>query len=201
MEAWTEIPLWVPRPKRPGLFAHHSEDAEAAGLTWRPLAETLADTWAWQQAVAGGWRPTSPLPGSQPDREANCSPPGTPAERPHAERERPGSGVALHRLGGCIPANPIAPDHLLNSFGLIGLAIILFAECGLLVGFFLPGDTLLLSAGISLAIGTIHTSLAAYLIVAPIAAVAGNIVGYGIGRRVGPVVFDRPNSKCSVPST
>ena len=46
-----------------------------------------------------------------------------------------------------ILANPIAPDHLLGSFGLIGMAIILFAECGLLVGFFLPGDTLLLAAG------------------------------------------------------
>ncbi len=94
-----------------------------------------------------------------------------------------------------ILANPISPDHLLSSFGLIGLAIILFAECGLLVGFFLPGDTLLLSAGIALAVGTIHTSLAAYLIVAPIAAIAGNIVGYGIGYRAGPVVFDRPNSR------
>jgi membrane-associated protein len=92
-------------------------------------------------------------------------------------------------------ANPLAPDHLLDSFGLIGLAAILFAECGLLIGFFLPGDTLLLSAGIALAVGTIHTSLAAYLIVAPLAAILGNIVGYWIGYRVGPVVFDRPNSK------
>ena len=47
-----------PRPRRPGVFAHHSEDAEAAGLTWRPLAETVADTWAWQQTVAGGWQPS-----------------------------------------------------------------------------------------------------------------------------------------------
>ncbi len=92
-------------------------------------------------------------------------------------------------------ANPISPDTLLSNFGLAGLAAILFAECGLLVGFFLPGDTILLAAGISLSIGTIHTSLAWYLIVAPIAAVAGNLVGYWIGYRVGPKVFDRPNSK------
>jgi membrane-associated protein len=92
-------------------------------------------------------------------------------------------------------ASPIAPDHLLNSFGVLGLAIILFAECGLLIGFFLPGDTLLLAAGIALAVGTIHTSLAAYLIVAPIAAILGNLVGYLIGRRAGPMVFDRPNSR------
>jgi membrane-associated protein len=92
-------------------------------------------------------------------------------------------------------ANPIAPDSLLNHFGLIGLAVILFAECGLLIGFFLPGDTLLLAAGIALSIGTIHSSLAGYLIVAPIAAIAGNLVGYWIGYRMGPVVFDRPNSR------
>ena len=92
-------------------------------------------------------------------------------------------------------ANPISPDTLLSNFGLAGLAVILFAECGLLIGFFLPGDTILLAAGISISIGTIHTSLAWYLIVAPIAAVAGNLVGYWIGYRVGPKVFDRPNSK------
>ena len=92
-------------------------------------------------------------------------------------------------------ANPISPDTLLSNFGLLGLAIILFAECGLLIGFFLPGDTILLAAGISISIGTIHTSLAWYLIVAPIAAIVGNLVGYWIGYRVGPRVFDRPNSK------
>jgi membrane-associated protein len=94
-----------------------------------------------------------------------------------------------------ILANPISPDHLLSSFGLTGLAVILFAECGLLVGFFLPGDTLLFAAGIAIATGTIKTSLAAYLVVAPLAAVAGNLVGYWIGFRAGPVVFDRPDSR------
>ena len=94
-----------------------------------------------------------------------------------------------------ILANPISPDHLLSSFGLAGLAIILFAECGLLVGFFLPGDTLLFAAGIAIAIGTVKTSLAAYLVVAPIAAVAGNLVGYWIGYRAGPMVFQRPDAR------
>jgi membrane-associated protein len=96
---------------------------------------------------------------------------------------------------GTVLANPISPDHLLSSFGLAGLAIILFAECGLLIGFFLPGDTLLFAAGISIATGSIHTSLGAYLIVAPIAAIVGNLVGYAIGYRAGPVVFDRPDSR------
>jgi len=93
-------------------------------------------------------------------------------------------------------ASPISPDHLLASFGLVGLAIILFAECGLLLGFFLPGDTLLFAAGIKIAVDPGSMSpLAAFLIVAPIAAIAGNLVGYWIGYRAGPVVFDRPNSR------
>jgi membrane-associated protein len=97
-------------------------------------------------------------------------------------------------------ANPIAPEHLLSSFGLFGLAVVLFAECGLLIGFFLPGDTILLAAGIELAVGgSFHSSLAAVLIVIPLAAVLGNVLGYLIGVRAGPVVFDRPNSKLFKP--
>jgi membrane-associated protein len=93
-------------------------------------------------------------------------------------------------------ANPISPDTLLSGSGaLLVLAVVLFAECGLLIGFFLPGDTLLFAAGISIATGTITTSLTSFLIVAPIAAIAGNLVGYVIGYRAGPVVFHRPNSR------
>jgi membrane-associated protein len=93
-------------------------------------------------------------------------------------------------------ANPISPDNLLSgSAALLILSIVLFAECGLLVGFFLPGDTLLFAAGIDIAIGHISTSLTTFLIVTPIAAIAGNLVGYWIGYRAGPVVFDRPNSR------
>jgi membrane-associated protein len=93
-------------------------------------------------------------------------------------------------------ANPISPDTLLSGSGaLLVLAIVLFAECGLLIGFFLPGDTLLFAAGISIATGHITTPLGVFLVVAPIAAIAGNLVGYWIGYRAGPVVFDRPNSK------
>jgi membrane-associated protein len=93
-------------------------------------------------------------------------------------------------------ANPLSPDTLLSGSGaLLVLAIILFAECGLLIGFFLPGDTLLFAAGISIATGSISGSLTSFLIVAPLAAFAGNLVGYAIGYRAGPVVFDRPNSR------
>jgi membrane-associated protein len=92
-------------------------------------------------------------------------------------------------------ANPLSPDNLLSgSAALLVLAVILFAECGLLIGFFLPGDTLLFAAGISLATGAIPGSLASFLVVTPLAAIAGNLVGYAIGYRVGPIVFDRPDS-------
>jgi membrane-associated protein len=103
------------------------------------------------------------------------------------------ASVEFHRV---ILANPISPDTLLSgSAALLVLAIILFAECGLLIGFFLPGDTLLFAAGIGIATGAISTPLAAFLIVAPIAAILGNLVGYWIAYRAGPVVFDRPNSR------
>ncbi|HEY3629780.1 MAG TPA: VTT domain-containing protein [Jatrophihabitantaceae bacterium] len=101
----------------------------------------------------------------------------------------------MHSLAGTVLASsPINPHHLLDSFGLAGLIVIIFAECGLLIGFFLPGDTLLFAAGLLLAIGKLHTPLWAFLITVPIAAVAGNLVGYWIGYRAGPKVFDRPDS-------
>jgi membrane-associated protein len=104
--------------------------------------------------------------------------------------------LAAAAPGASLLANPISPDTLLSGSGALAvLAVVLFAECGLLVGFFLPGDTLLFAAGISIATHRITQSLTAFLIVAPIAAILGNIVGYGIGYRAGPVVFDRPNSR------
>jgi membrane-associated protein len=95
-----------------------------------------------------------------------------------------------------LASNPISPDSLLSgSAAAIVLAVVLFAECGILLGFFLPGDTLLLTAGIASAAGTLSTSLTTLLVVAPIAAILGNLVGYAIGYRAGPVVFNRPQSR------
>jgi membrane-associated protein len=87
------------------------------------------------------------------------------------------------------------PEHLVNTFGLIGLVVILFAECGLLVGFFLPGDSLLFTAGLLVASQVFTVPLWVLLVVLPLAAIAGNLVGYWIGRRVGPAVFNRPDSR------
>jgi nucleoside-diphosphate-sugar epimerase len=66
--AWTEVPLWITHA--PSVFAHDTASAEAAGLTWRPLLDTVADTWAWQQGVPGGWHPSERTPGLAPEREA-----------------------------------------------------------------------------------------------------------------------------------
>ena len=88
--------------------------------------------------------------------------------------------------------------HLLNTFGLIGLLLIIFAETGLLVGFFLPGDSLLFTAGLVSAGGLAGVTLAplwVLLVLLPLVALAGNLTGYWIGHRAGPAVFNRPNSR------
>jgi 2'-hydroxyisoflavone reductase len=69
VQYWTELPLWIPASVGPSVFAHDSREAEAAGLAWRPLADTVADTWAWQRDRPGGWRPASEKIGMAPDRE------------------------------------------------------------------------------------------------------------------------------------
>ncbi len=86
------------------------------------------------------------------------------------------------------------PTHLINTFGLIGIMVILFAECGLLVGFFLPGDSLLFTGGLLAATGLV-APLWLMLVLLPVAAIAGNLVGYGIGRTAGPAVFNKPDSR------
>jgi membrane-associated protein len=107
---------------------------------------------------------------------------------------------SLAASASTVLANPISPDHLLTSFGVIGLAVVIFAECGLLVGFFLPGDTILIAAGIKLSLGDHKLApLWVFLLVIPLAAIVGNLGGYIIGRRAGPVVFDRPNSRLFKP--
>ena len=83
----------------------------------------------------------------------------------------------------------------MNTFGLIGLMVIVFAECGLLVGFFLPGDTLLFSAGLLASVGTFKISFWVLVLCVPTAAVLGNLAGYWIGYTAGPAEFNRPNSR------
>jgi 2'-hydroxyisoflavone reductase len=68
---WTELPLWIPASKGPSVFSSHAGAAEAAGLSWRPLRDTVADTWAWQRALTGGWSAALSTPGLAPVREAD----------------------------------------------------------------------------------------------------------------------------------
>lgn len=92
------------------------------------------------------------------------------------------------------------PKELIQTFGLIGIFVIVFAESGLLVGFFLPGDSLLFTAGF-LASGptsvddTLHLPLVPLLLLVWVGAVAGDQVGYLFGQRVGPALFRRPDSR------
>lgn len=85
------------------------------------------------------------------------------------------------------------PRDLLVTFGTIGLFLIVFAESGLFFGFFLPGDSLLFTAGLFAAQGTLNLPL--ILVGCFIAAVAGDQVGYVFGQRVGPALFKRPDSR------
>ncbi|MCG5217594.1 VTT domain-containing protein [Streptosporangium soli] len=88
------------------------------------------------------------------------------------------------------------------TFGLIGILAIIFAETGLLVGFFLPGDSLLVVAGMG-ASATVATAvgldepfpLPVLLIAAPVCAIAGAQLGHYIGAKTGPRLFSRPDSR------
>ena len=72
---------------------------------------------------------------------------------------------------------------------------IIFAETGLLVGFFLPGDSMLFTAGLLVATGTIQFNIWAFSALIIVAAIIGNQVGYLIGSKAGPAIFNKPNSR------
>lgn len=90
---------------------------------------------------------------------------------------------------------------LIITFGLIGVWLVIFAESGLFIGFFFPGDSLLFTAGLLAARGTFNVfgdnpvvELVVLILGCFIAAVAGVSVGYAFGRRVGPALFKREDS-------
>jgi membrane-associated protein len=95
------------------------------------------------------------------------------------------------------------PTHLINSYGLLGIFAVIFAESGLFFGFFLPGDSLLVTAGLLASThktGDAHLNLAALLIGCSIAAIVGDQVGYAFGHGVGPNLFDRRESRLFKPN-
>lgn len=90
------------------------------------------------------------------------------------------------------------PERILSALGpwaLLGVALIIFAECGILLGFFLPGDSLLFLTGVFVGTGAIAQPLWLVCAVLAIAAIVGNLVGYWIGRAAGQSLFDKPDSR------
>ena len=82
-----------------------------------------------------------------------------------------------------------------GPWAILGVMLVIFAETGLLIGFFLPGDSLLFTLGMFVGTGAVgvHIWVAAPLVW--LAAVAGNQTGYLIGRKAGPAIFNKPDSR------
>ncbi len=85
-------------------------------------------------------------------------------------------------------------QHLVRAGGYVGLTAIIFAETGLLVGFFLPGDSLLVTAGLLSAQPKFGLNVWLLGLVLTVAAIVGNSVGYAIGKYTGPRLFTRDDS-------
>jgi len=101
--------------------------------------------------------------------------------------------------------NPLNAAELLAAFGTIGVLAILFAETGLMVGFFFPGDSLLFLAGVAASpfanqiLPGVQLQLWHLLVGAPICAIAGAQLGHYLGAKYGRKLFDRPNSRLFKP--
>ena len=83
----------------------------------------------------------------------------------------------------------------LGPLAMVIVCLIIIAETGLLVGFFLPGDSLLFTVGLMIGAGLIDIPIWLACILISMSAIAGDQLGYFIGRKAGPAVFKRPNSK------
>jgi membrane-associated protein len=87
-------------------------------------------------------------------------------------------------------------DKIIGSpLGTIGLFLVIFAESGMMFGFFLPGDSLLFIAGLTAATTSLLPPVPVVMVGCFIAAVVGDQVGYWLGRRSGPSIFNRPDSR------
>jgi len=86
----------------------------------------------------------------------------------------------------------INPEFLITTLGFAGILAIVFAESGLFFGFFLPGDSLLFTAGLFASQGYFHITW--LLVGISIAAILGDSVGYTFGKKIGPAIFSREDS-------
>ncbi len=110
--------------------------------------------------------------------------------------------IAHPAFADLLAVNPLNAGELIAAFGVIGVLTIIFAETGLLIGFFFPGDSLLFLAGIGassfagVVIPGLHPlNLWALLIGAPLCAIAGAQLGHLLGARYGRRIFDKPDSR------
>src|SRR3954454_21750965 len=96
-----------------------------------------------------------------------------------------------------LAVNWLSAQSLIDTFSTAGVIAIVFAETGLLIGIFLPGDSLLVTAGIAAGghLAHVHLSLPALLIGCPLAAIAGSQVGYLIGRHGGVRMFRKEEAR------
>ncbi|WP_217553521.1 DedA family protein [Streptomyces sp. GbtcB6] len=97
-----------------------------------------------------------------------------------------------------LAVNVLDAHSLLATFGVLGVGAVMFAETGLLVGFFLPGDSLLFTAGLlctGSAQGSLHLSLGPLLVAAAVGALAGAQFGYLLGRKAGGALLSRSRSR------
>ncbi|MCI3279014.1 DedA family protein [Streptomyces cylindrosporus] len=91
--------------------------------------------------------------------------------------------------------NWLDPNYLLDTFGIWGLLLIVFAESGLLIGFFLPGDSLLFTTGLLITSHQMDFPLWGAIALICAAAILGDQAGYMFGKKVGPSLFNRPDSR------
>ncbi|MEV5800595.1 DedA family protein [Streptomyces collinus] len=87
------------------------------------------------------------------------------------------------------------PNYLLDTYSIWGLLLIVFAESGLLIGFFLPGDSLLFTCGLLITGNKLDFPLWGAIALICLAAVLGDQAGYMFGKKVGPSLFNRPDSR------
>ncbi|MFI9422582.1 DedA family protein [Streptomyces achromogenes] len=87
------------------------------------------------------------------------------------------------------------PNYLLDTYSIWGLLLIVFAESGLLIGFFLPGDSLLFTCGLLITSGDLDFPLWGAIALICVAAILGDQAGYMFGKKVGPSLFNRPDSR------
>ncbi|GGV06520.1 membrane protein [Streptomyces filipinensis] len=87
------------------------------------------------------------------------------------------------------------PNYLLGTYSIWGLLLIVFAESGLLIGFFLPGDSLLFTCGLLITSNQLDFPLWGAIALICLAAILGDQAGYMFGKKVGPSLFNRPDSR------